>query len=62
MNKIEYINSDNKLNNIIDYTAKYTDIEIDFANKILDLHSKTPLMVIKCKINAVVKIIFINGI
>jgi len=43
INKIEYINSDNKLNSIIDYTAKYTDIEIDFSNKILDLHSKTPL-------------------
>jgi DNA (cytosine-5)-methyltransferase 1 len=43
LDKIEYFNQNTKLNSIIDYSAKYTDIEIDFANKILDLHSKTPL-------------------
>lgn len=40
LDNIEYINNtDNILNNIIDYTSKYTDIDINFANKILDLHS-----------------------
>jgi len=31
------------LNSIIDYNAKYTDIETNFATKILNLHSQTPL-------------------
>jgi len=43
LNKIKYINKSNKLINIIDYNAKYTDIESNFANKILDLHKQTPL-------------------
>jgi DNA (cytosine-5)-methyltransferase 1 len=43
LDKIEYINPENKLNSIIDYTAKYSDIEINFANKIMELHSQTPL-------------------
>ena len=43
MDNIKYINQNNKLNSIIDNTAKYTDIEINFANKILDLHIQTPL-------------------
>lgn len=43
IDKIEYINPNNKLNSIIDNTAKYSDIEINFANKILDLHKQTPL-------------------
>ena len=43
LDKIEYVNPDNKLNSIIDYTAKYSDIESNFANKIMDLHSQTPL-------------------
>jgi DNA (cytosine-5)-methyltransferase 1 len=43
LEKIEYINKDNKLNCIIDTNAKYTDIEQTFANKILDLHLQNPL-------------------
>jgi DNA (cytosine-5)-methyltransferase 1 len=43
LDKIKYINQNNKLNNIIDYTAKYTDINEIFANKILNLHLQTPL-------------------
>lgn len=43
LDKIEYVNQNNTLNSIIDYNAKYTDIETIFANKILDLHSQTPL-------------------
>lgn len=43
LDKIEYINQKNTLNNIIDYTAKYSDIESNFANKIMELHSQTPL-------------------
>ncbi len=43
LDKIKYINPENTLNSIIDYAAKYTDIENHFANKILDLHSQTPL-------------------
>jgi len=43
LDKIEYIHQDNKLNSIIDYSAKYTDIESDFADKIIKLHSQTPL-------------------
>ena len=43
LDKIKYINPENTLNSIIDYAAKYTDIETNFANKILDLHSHTPL-------------------
>ena len=43
LDNIEYINQDNTLESIIDYTAKYTDIENNFANKILNLHSQTPL-------------------
>lgn len=43
LDKIEYVNPDNTLNSIIDYSAKYTDIENNFANKIMELHSQTPL-------------------
>jgi len=43
LEKIEYVNPENKLNGIIDHTAKYTDIELGFANKIINLHSQTPL-------------------
>ena len=43
LDKIEHINPDNTLNSIIDYASKYTDIETSFANKILGLHSQTPL-------------------
>jgi DNA (cytosine-5)-methyltransferase 1 len=43
LDKIKYDNPTNKLNSIIDYTAKYTDIEPNFANNILNLHSQTPL-------------------
>ena len=43
LDKIEYVNPYNKLNSIIDHSAKYTDIEQGFANKIMDLHSQTPL-------------------
>jgi DNA (cytosine-5)-methyltransferase 1 len=43
LDKIEYVNQDNTLNSIIDYTAKYTDIETNFANKIIELHLQTPL-------------------
>lgn len=43
IDKIEYVNKNTKLNDIIDTNAKYTDIKIDFAKKILDLHEKTPL-------------------
>jgi len=43
LDKIEYVNQDNTLNNIIDHSAKYTDIESGFSNKIMDLHSQTPL-------------------
>ena len=43
LDKIEYVNSENTLNSIIDYTAKYSDIESTFANKIMKLHSQTPL-------------------
>jgi DNA (cytosine-5)-methyltransferase 1 len=43
LDKIEYVNPDNTLNSIIDCSAKYTDIETGFANKIMDLHSQTPL-------------------
>jgi DNA (cytosine-5)-methyltransferase 1 len=43
LNKIEYINPENTLNSIIDYAAKYSDIESNFANKIMKLHSQTPL-------------------
>jgi DNA (cytosine-5)-methyltransferase 1 len=43
LNKIEYINPENTLNSIIDYKAKYSDIESNFANKIMKLHSQTPL-------------------
>lgn len=43
LDKIDYVNPTNKLNSIIDYTAKYSDIEPQFANKILELHSHTPL-------------------
>jgi DNA (cytosine-5)-methyltransferase 1 len=43
LDKIEHVNPDNKLNTIIDNNAKYTDIEINFANKILNLHSQTSL-------------------
>ena len=43
LDKIIYVNQENTLNRIIDYTSKYTDIESNFANKIMDLHSQTPL-------------------
>ena len=43
LDTIEYMNTDTKLSNIIDYTAQYTDIDTNFAKKILDLHSQTPL-------------------
>jgi len=43
LDKIEHVNPDNTLNSIIDHSAKYTDIETGFANKIMDLHSQTPL-------------------
>jgi DNA (cytosine-5)-methyltransferase 1 len=43
LDKIEHVNPDNTLNSIIDHSAKYTDIEPGFANKIMDLHSQTPL-------------------
>jgi DNA (cytosine-5)-methyltransferase 1 len=43
LDQIEYVNPPIKLNSIIDYTAKYTDIESSFANKILNLHLQTPL-------------------
>ena len=43
LDKIEYSSINNTLNSIIDYTAKYTDIETNFADKILTLHSQTPL-------------------
>ena len=43
LDKIKYHHQDNKLNGIIDYTAKYTDIETRFATKILSLHSQSPL-------------------
>jgi len=43
LDKIKYVNPENKLDTIIDYKAKYTDIENKFANKILNLHSQTPL-------------------
>ena len=43
LDKIVYINQDNTLNSIIDNAAKYTDIESEFANKIMELHSQTPL-------------------
>jgi DNA (cytosine-5)-methyltransferase 1 len=46
LEKIEYCNQENTLHtlqSIIDYDAKYTDIETGFANKIIDLHSQTPL-------------------
>ena len=43
LDKIEYVNPENTLNSIIDYTAKYSDIECNFANKIMELHSQTPL-------------------
>ena len=43
LDKIEYVNPENTLNGIIDYTAKYSDIESNFANKIMELHSQTPL-------------------
>jgi DNA (cytosine-5)-methyltransferase 1 len=43
LDKIEHVNPDNTLYSIIDHSAKYTDIETGFANKIMDLHSRTPL-------------------
>jgi DNA (cytosine-5)-methyltransferase 1 len=43
LENIEYIHPHTTLHNIIDYDAKYTDIEAGFANKIMDLHSHTPL-------------------
>jgi DNA (cytosine-5)-methyltransferase 1 len=43
LDKIGYINPDNTVHSIIDYAAKYSDIESSFANKIMDLHSQTPL-------------------
>lgn len=43
LDRIEYTNPHNTLTTIIDYSAKYTDIEPEFANKILDLHAQTPL-------------------
>ena len=43
LDKIEYVNPENTLNSIIDYAAKYSDIESNFANKIMELHSQTPL-------------------
>jgi DNA (cytosine-5)-methyltransferase 1 len=43
LDKIKYNNQYTKLNSIIDCTAKYTDIEKIFADKILHLHSQTPL-------------------
>ena len=43
LDKIEYVNSDNTLNSIIDYSAKYSDIDSNFANKIMELHTHTPL-------------------
>ena len=45
LDKIEYCNQDtlHTLHSIIDYDAKYTDIETGFANKIIDLHSQVPL-------------------
>ena len=43
LDKIAYSDTNITLNSIIDYSAKYTDIETGFANKILDLHSQTPL-------------------
>lgn len=43
LDTIEHVNPDNTLNSIIDHSAKYTDIETGFANKIMDLHSQTPL-------------------
>mgnify|MGYP006088177813 CR=1 FL=1 len=43
LDKIEHVNPENTLNSIIDYNAKYSDIESNFANKIMGLHSQTPL-------------------
>ena len=43
LDKIKYVNPDNTLNSIIDYAAKYTNIETNFANKILELHSQSSL-------------------
>jgi DNA (cytosine-5)-methyltransferase 1 len=43
LDNIDYVNPENTLNSIIDHSAKYTDIETGFANKIMDLHSQTPL-------------------
>lgn len=43
LDKIEYGNQTVKLSSIIDYTAGYTDIDSVFAEKILHLHTRTPL-------------------
>jgi len=43
LEKIVYVDQDVKLNSIMDYEAKYTDIEKSFADKILNLHLQTPL-------------------
>jgi DNA (cytosine-5)-methyltransferase 1 len=43
LDTIQYVNPENTLHSIIDYTANYTDIESSFATKILNLHSQTPL-------------------
>ena len=43
LDTIDFVNQENTLNSIIDYTAKYSDIESNFAKKIMDLHKQTPL-------------------
>jgi DNA (cytosine-5)-methyltransferase 1 len=43
MENIKYVEPLNILNSIIDSNAKYSDIDLNFANKILELHSKKPL-------------------
>jgi len=41
--KIKYVNENNKLCSVIDNTAKYTDIEQSFVNKLIKIHEKTPI-------------------
>ena len=44
INDIKENNNNNKtLHDIIDYNGKYTDIDITFSNKIIELHNNTPL-------------------
>ena len=41
--KLQNLNANIKLKDIIDNNSKYTDIEENFAKKIINLHSQTPL-------------------